>query len=70
MLRERGRGRSASKRSRACGSWSRTYCPAPVATPELLVTIDREVLVPTVHARKRGRRPFRCVLYAGLMVTG
>jgi phosphoribosylamine--glycine ligase len=45
------------------------YCPAPMATPELLDVIDREVLVPTVHAMKRGRRPFRGVLYAGLMVT-
>jgi phosphoribosylamine--glycine ligase len=45
------------------------YCPAPLGTPELLASIDREVLVPTVHALKRGRRPFRGVLYAGLMVT-
>jgi phosphoribosylamine--glycine ligase len=45
------------------------YCPAPAGTPELLDTIDREVLVPTVHAMKRGRRPFRGVLYAGMMMT-
>jgi phosphoribosylamine--glycine ligase len=45
------------------------YCPAPLGTPELLDTIDREVLVPTVHAMKRGRRPFRGVLYAGIMTT-
>src|SRR5262245_65433906 len=45
------------------------YCPAPLGTPELLDQIDRDVLVPTVHALKRGRRPFRGVLYAGLMVT-
>ena len=45
------------------------YCPAPVATPELLDTIDREILVPTVHAMKRRRQPFRGVLYAGLMIT-
>jgi phosphoribosylamine--glycine ligase len=31
--------------------------------------IDSHVLVPTVHAMKRGRRPFRGVLYAGIMVT-
>ena len=46
------------------------YCPAPLATPELLDLIDREVLVSTVHALKRGRRPFRGLLYAGIMVTG
>ncbi len=45
------------------------YCPAPLGTPALLDLIDREVLVPTVHALKRSRRPFRGVLYAGLMVT-
>src|SRR5438270_5291364 len=45
------------------------YCPAPLATPELLEAVDREVLVPTVHAMKRGRRPFRGVLYAGILVT-
>lgn len=45
------------------------YCPAPLGTPALLDQIDREVLVPTVHAMKRGRRPFRGVLYAGVMAT-
>jgi phosphoribosylamine--glycine ligase len=45
------------------------YCPAPLATPELVRDIEQAILVPTVHALKRGRRPFRGVLYAGLMVT-
>ncbi|MBY0525044.1 MAG: phosphoribosylamine--glycine ligase [Gemmataceae bacterium] len=45
------------------------YCPAPLGTPELLATIDESVLVPTVHAMKRSRKPFRGVLYAGVMVT-
>jgi phosphoribosylamine--glycine ligase len=45
------------------------YCPTPLATPELLGVVDRDILVPTVHAMKRRRRPFRGVLYAGLMVT-
>jgi phosphoribosylamine--glycine ligase len=45
------------------------YCPAPLGTPELLDTIDREILVPTVHAMKRRRQPFRGVLYAGIMAT-
>ncbi len=31
--------------------------------------IEEQVLVPTVHALKRQRRPFQGVLYAGLMVT-
>jgi phosphoribosylamine---glycine ligase len=45
------------------------YCPAPLGNAELLTEVDSTVLVPTVHAMKRGRRPFRGVLYAGLMVT-
>lgn len=45
------------------------YCPAPLGTPALLNTVDQEVLVPTVHAMKRKRMPFRGVLYAGIMVT-
>ena len=45
------------------------YSPAPLATPEMLQEIESGVLVPTVHALKRGRRPFRGVLYAGIMAT-
>jgi phosphoribosylamine--glycine ligase len=45
------------------------YCPALLATPALLDAIENEILVPTVHAMKRGRKPFRGVLYAGVMVT-
>jgi phosphoribosylamine--glycine ligase len=45
------------------------YCPAPLGKPALLQEIDEAILVPTVHALKRSRRPFRGVLYAGLMVT-
>ena len=45
------------------------YCPAPLGTPKLLAEVDADVLVPTVHALKRSRKPFRGVLYAGLMVT-
>jgi phosphoribosylamine--glycine ligase len=45
------------------------YCPAPLATQELIHDIEQSILVPTVHALKRGRRPFRGVLYAGIIVT-
>ncbi|MBL8799886.1 MAG: phosphoribosylamine--glycine ligase [Planctomycetia bacterium] len=45
------------------------YCPAPLGTPELLAKIDETILVSTVHALKRRRKPFRGVLYAGVMVT-
>jgi phosphoribosylamine--glycine ligase len=45
------------------------YCPAPLATPELLNEIDQAILVPTIHALKRSRTPFRGLLYAGIMAT-
>jgi phosphoribosylamine--glycine ligase len=45
------------------------YCPAPIGTAELLKEVDSTILVPTVHALKRRRCPFRGMLYAGLMVT-
>ncbi len=45
------------------------YSPAVTVTPELMEQVEREILVPIVHALKRARRPFRGVLYAGLMLT-
>jgi phosphoribosylamine--glycine ligase len=45
------------------------YSPAPIATPELMATIDREVLVPIVDAMRQDDCPYRGVLYVGLMVT-
>jgi phosphoribosylamine--glycine ligase len=45
------------------------YCPAPLGTPERMATIERDVLVPTVHAMKRRHTAFRGVLYAGMMMT-
>ncbi len=45
------------------------YCPAPLVDDEKLAWIEEHVLVPTVHAMNRARRPFRGVLYAGMMMT-
>jgi phosphoribosylamine--glycine ligase len=45
------------------------YCPATLVDDEMMHWIEGHVLVPTVHAMKRARRPFRGVLYAGLMIT-
>jgi phosphoribosylamine---glycine ligase len=45
------------------------YCPAPLVDDDSLHWIEEHILVPTVHAMKRARRPFRGVLYAGLMMT-
>ena len=45
------------------------YCPAPLVSDEKLAWIEEHILVPTVHAMNRARRPFRGVLYAGVMMT-
>ena len=45
------------------------YCPTGLLTDAMLADVQEKVLVPTVHAMKRQRRPFQGVLYAGLMVT-
>jgi phosphoribosylamine--glycine ligase len=45
------------------------YCPTPLVTPELMRHIEERILVPTIHQMKRSRRPFRGVLYAGLMIA-
>ncbi len=45
------------------------YSPAPVVTPDIENRVVREILVPTLHALRREDRPFRGLLYAGLMLT-
>jgi phosphoribosylamine--glycine ligase len=45
------------------------YSPAPLITAELMDQIIGQVLVPTVHTMKRNKRPFRGILYAGMMIT-
>ena len=45
------------------------YCPAPVVDERMASWIEEHILVPTVHAMKRSRQPFKGVLYAGIMLT-
>ncbi len=45
------------------------YCPTPMVDDALMAWIEEHVLVPSVHTMKRNRKPFRGVLYAGLMLT-
>ncbi len=45
------------------------YSPTPIVTEELLDTIQEKILVPSIHTMKRNRKPFKGVLYAGLMLT-
>ena len=45
------------------------FSPNAGMTRELMEQVEREILVPVIHGLKRARRPFRGVLYAGLMLT-
>ena len=45
------------------------YSPAPVMDDAMQKTVEREVLVPIVHAMNREGCPYRGVLYAGIMIT-
>ena len=45
------------------------YAPVSLATPELMARVTDEVLLPTVAAMEAEGRPFRGLLYAGLMLT-
>ncbi len=45
------------------------FVPSPVADDRLLDQVEREVIAPTLKAMAAEGRPYRGVLYAGLMVT-
>jgi len=45
------------------------YSPAPIVDPDTQRTIEREILVPTVHAMNKEGRKYKGILYAGLMIT-
>jgi len=45
------------------------YAPAPVVDSDMLERIRRDILEPTLKAMAMEGRPYRGVLYAGLMIT-
>ncbi len=45
------------------------YAPAPVMTPELMERVKREILEPTIAGMAAEGRPYKGILYAGLMIT-
>jgi phosphoribosylamine--glycine ligase len=45
------------------------YSPAPVITPELHDQVMERIMIPTVRAMNSEGRPYRGILYAGLMVA-
>jgi phosphoribosylamine--glycine ligase len=44
------------------------YSPAPVVTPEIFDQAMNEIMIPTVQAMASEGRPYKGVLYAGLMI--
>jgi phosphoribosylamine--glycine ligase len=45
------------------------YAPAPVLTPGVLATAERELIAPTIAGMAAEGAPFTGVLFAGLMIT-
>ena len=45
------------------------YSPAPVITPKMAETIMQTIIQPTIQGMAAEGRPYRGVLYAGLMIT-
>ena len=45
------------------------YSPAPILTEVLLSKVMREIMIPTVKGMESEGRPYKGVLYAGLMMT-
>jgi phosphoribosylamine--glycine ligase len=45
------------------------YAPVSIATPALLTRIEKEIILPTLAAMAAESRPFRGLLYAGIMLT-
>jgi phosphoribosylamine---glycine ligase len=46
------------------------YSPAPVVTPAVYERIERDIIIPTVHAMNVEEKPYRGVLYTGVMIEG
>ena len=45
------------------------YSPVPIVTPGMQSFVEENILVPIVHAMKRENRPYKGVIYAGLIIT-
>ncbi|MFO0836821.1 MAG: phosphoribosylamine--glycine ligase [Phycisphaerales bacterium] len=45
------------------------FCPSNTLSPDVMETVEREILVPTIDALRRDGIDYRGVLYAGLMLT-
>jgi phosphoribosylamine---glycine ligase len=46
------------------------YSPAPVVTPAVYNRIERDIIIPSVHAMNVEEKPYKGVLYTGVMIEG
>ena len=46
------------------------YSPAPVVTPKIAEYVMKKVMIPTVKGLAKEGRPYKGMLYAGLMIAG
>lgn len=46
------------------------YSPVPIVTASIQSFVEENILVPIVHAMKRENRPYKGIIYAGLIITG
>jgi len=46
------------------------YAPAPMVTPDVLRTVERTIIEPTLRGMSAEGRPYKGCLYVGLMITG
>lgn len=45
------------------------YAPAPIITPEVMRTVEEQIIVPTLKGMSQRGTPYRGCLYCGLMIT-
>lgn len=45
------------------------YCPAPVLTQEMMHRVEKEIVLPTISAMVLDDKPYKGILYCGLMIT-
>lgn len=45
------------------------YSPVPLITEDMQLSIEENILVPIIHAMKKENRPYKGVIYAGLIIT-
>jgi len=45
------------------------YAPAPIATPEFMQLVEKQIIYPTINAMIKEEKPYKGLLYFGIIVT-